>query len=406
MTSNFVLTVKNTPSTNTWIIDSGVSRHMISNESLFVFKKKTRTTIIIVNGEVLHVKWIDNIEVELNGQTMQMKNVLYVSKLNANFLSISVFNRKRFEVSFAKNEMQIKNKNILIANEIVKDRMYLLRSSNRIFFNNDVEFSKVLKNTKIFENFSVLEGTEIPNEIISEKKRQTNYRLWHERLKHISWTRMKTLHRKLLRMNEIHFFDDDLDCTICNLSKFTKKMHRETLKRTFRRLRKVHTDVWNSYRTVNIEGNRYFVFMIDDLTRKSWIALMKFKIQMFEKIREWHVFVNLKTKKKRQFFELTTLRSIKNSKNWWIRKTWKRNSRRHTFLKRTVLPKNSIERSCKWHDQCLFERSCLIDFGKKLYASPIICEIWYRSKWIKKNLPTNYETIICQILIIFENSNA
>ena len=113
-----------------------------------------------------------------------------------------------------------------------------------------------------------------------------------------------------------------------------------------------------------------------------------------------------KREKKQQFFGPTTLKNIKNSKNWWIRKTWKRNSRRHTFLKRTVLSKNSIERSCKWHDQCLFERSCFIDFEKKLYAPSIICEIWYRSGWIRKNPSMNYETVICQILAIFENSNA
>ena len=174
---NFVFAVRDTPPFSTWIIDSGVSRHMISNESLFVFKKKTRTTIIIINDEVLHVKWIGDIEIELNGQTMQMKNVLYVSKLNANFLSISVFNRRRFEISFAKNEMQIRNKDILIVSEIVKNRMYLLRSSNRAFFNNDAEIPKILKNTKTFKNFNVLRNTKISNEIIPEKKGQANYRL-------------------------------------------------------------------------------------------------------------------------------------------------------------------------------------------------------------------------------------
>ena len=114
--------------------------------------------------------------IDLNGQKVQMKNVLHVSELNANFLSISVFNRRGFEVSFAKNGMQIRNKNILIVNGIVKGRMYLLRSSNRVFFNNDVEVPKVLENTKVFENFSVLGGTEISN-VIFEKKRQANYRL-------------------------------------------------------------------------------------------------------------------------------------------------------------------------------------------------------------------------------------
>ena len=75
-----------------------------------------------------------------------------------------------------------------------------------------------------------------------------------------------------------------------------------TPKRISRRLKKMHTDVWNSYKISNIENNRYFVFIIDDLTRKFWIVLMKSKTQMSEKIREWHVFVNLKTEKKATIF--------------------------------------------------------------------------------------------------------
>ena len=73
--------------------------------------------------------------------------------------------------------MQIKNKNTLIVSEIVKGKMYLLRSSNKIFFNNDAEIPKILKNTKVFENFNVLKNTETFNEITPEKKEQTNYRL-------------------------------------------------------------------------------------------------------------------------------------------------------------------------------------------------------------------------------------
>ena len=86
---DFALAARDTPFFNTWIIDSGVSRHMISDESLFVFKKKTRTTVTIINDEVLHAKWIDDIVIDLDGQTVQIKDVLHVPKLDAFFIYFS-----------------------------------------------------------------------------------------------------------------------------------------------------------------------------------------------------------------------------------------------------------------------------------------------------------------------------
>ena len=112
---------------------------------------------------------------------------------------------------------------------------------------------------------------------------------------------------QMLDMNAINI-SDDFDCKVCNLFKLTRKVNRETQKRTSRRLEKIHTDAWNSYKTFNIEDNKYFVFLIDDLTRKSWIVLMKFKTKISAKIREWHAFVSLKTKKKTVIFKIDNVK--------------------------------------------------------------------------------------------------
>ena len=57
-----------------------------------------------------------------------MKNVLYVSKLNANLLSIHVLTRKSFEVLFNKASVRILRKSTLIATGIVKKKTYFLRT--------------------------------------------------------------------------------------------------------------------------------------------------------------------------------------------------------------------------------------------------------------------------------------
>ena len=93
------------------------------------------------------------------------------------------------------------------------------------------------------------------------------------------------LFMQMLNINAIDLFDD-FDCKICNLFKLTKKVNRETPKWAFWRLEKMHIDVWDSYRIFNFENNRYFVFLIDDLIKKSWINLIKSRTQILEKIHE------------------------------------------------------------------------------------------------------------------------
>ena len=63
-----------------------------------------------------------------------MKDVLYVSKLNANLLSIHALTRKGFEILFNKVGVRILKESILIATEIVKKRTYFLQTIDTAFY--------------------------------------------------------------------------------------------------------------------------------------------------------------------------------------------------------------------------------------------------------------------------------
>ena len=219
---------------------------------------------------------------------MMMKKMLYVFELNATLFSISTLNWREFVVTFNEGTIEIKNKRILIVIEIVNSKMYMLQSINTAFLNNEAKIPKKLKKN----DYSWCYFWKKKAGYNLWKKKQVIFRLWHERLGHLRSIQLKMLSMQMLSMNAINI-SDDFDCKVCNLFKLTKKVNRETQKRTSRKLKRVHTNVWNSYRTLNIENNRYFVFLIDDLIKKSWIALMKIKTKISKKIREWHAFVSL-----------------------------------------------------------------------------------------------------------------
>ena len=64
---------------------------------------------------------------------------------------------------------------------------------------------------------------------------------------------------------------NQLLCEICNYFKFTKKIHCDSLKQTFRRLKKIYTNVWNSFRIFNFEKNPFFLKSIVGLAT-VWLS--------------------------------------------------------------------------------------------------------------------------------------
>ena len=117
-----------------WIIDLNVNRHMTSNESIFIYNRTINSTMTMINDDVLKIHEIDKIRIDLKNQSIAMTNVLYVFDFDANLLSISALNKKDFSIMFHKKKFEMRKKNILIVTEIVKRKMYFLRTIETTFW--------------------------------------------------------------------------------------------------------------------------------------------------------------------------------------------------------------------------------------------------------------------------------
>ena len=224
-----------------------------------------------------------------------MKDVLYVPKLNANLLSIYVLTRKNFEVLFNKVGVKILKKNTLIVTEIAKKRTYFLRTIDTTFY--ITEGKEVLifeKSVKIIFSRAI-DASENSEKIPQTFNQKTNaFKLWHERLEHVSSIRVRLLTDQMIDMRAMKLHNQ-MTCDICDLIKLIKKINRKSSKRVVRRLERVHTDVWNFFRISSISRNRYFLFLIDDIIRKSWIFFLRTRNQIHQKIEGWRAEIRLKT---------------------------------------------------------------------------------------------------------------
>ncbi|KAJ4719824.1 Retrovirus-related Pol polyprotein from transposon TNT 1-94 [Melia azedarach] len=76
-------------------------------------------------------------------------------------------------------------------------------------------------------------------------------------------------------------------------NKFPKAIHR-----TKGTLDYIHSDCWGPSRVESLGGHRYFVSMIDDFSRMTWVFIMKHKSEAFKNFRQWKALVENQTGKK------------------------------------------------------------------------------------------------------------
>ena len=97
------LTRSVSPGNDTWIVDSGASKHMIGyKDSLScLVQKESPHKVMLGDDSQYPIKGIGEASYKLDSRKpMKMKDVLYVPRLNKNILSISNLDNKGFRVAF------------------------------------------------------------------------------------------------------------------------------------------------------------------------------------------------------------------------------------------------------------------------------------------------------------------
>ena len=115
------------------------------------------------------------------------------------------------------------------------------------------------------------------------------HELWHYRLGHPSFVKPNMLHDSL---NISHFSNKHLHCNICHLAKqrhlpFPSLNNISSIPFTL-----VHCDIWGPFHEPTVEGFRYFLTLVDDCSRATWVYLLKTKSDAKEVIPKFFTLVN------------------------------------------------------------------------------------------------------------------
>ena len=79
------------------------------------------------------------------------------------------------------------------------------------------------------------------------------------------------------------------------------KIHRDISKvliyKIIRKLKKVHTDIWEPVSELLINRSRYMLILTDNYTRKVWTFFLHWRSDFFDIFKEWKAWVENELKK-------------------------------------------------------------------------------------------------------------
>ncbi|KAG8491616.1 hypothetical protein CXB51_014995 [Gossypium anomalum] len=249
-----------------WLVDSGCSHYMASDESLFKnLDRSYGSKIRIGNGELIEAKGKGSVFVNTCSGNKVISDMLFVPDIDQNLLSVGQLVEKGYSLVFKNDSCVIKDchgQELIIVGMV--DKCFMLDVNK-------------LEN-KAYVNLS------------------DNAGLWHKRLGHVNFRSLDLLQKQNLveDMSKVEASD-----SVCDVCQFGKQARLPFLVnqawRAQERLELVHSDICGPMKSPFLNDRKYFVLFIDELTRFCWVHFMKQKSEVFEAFSKFKALVENQT---------------------------------------------------------------------------------------------------------------
>jgi hypothetical protein len=322
--------LENNEKSKLWI-DSGAGTTMLNDEhkNKFVDIHQSKGSVTVGNGATVEIKGVGTAKVKLkaNEEPLALNNSVYVPGLAYNLISVGNLTDDGYDVIFEKYRRGVtilksngKEKEI-VAKGVADGKLYRLEEANiGSHHDEEVLVTLVATTTEVTDEMMTIErgiiaafGKELNTRTPTLNKDETRTReeeiasfiqLWHERMGHIDFGRVKQVLAKELRekgheemarevMKSVIEF-----CDVCALGKskrspFTKDMKgRRSLEVNYR----VHFDVCVVNET-SLRGNTCYVAFIDDASNLGVTVPLKSKADVFREFIKYQTMMERQTDK-------------------------------------------------------------------------------------------------------------
>ena len=254
-----------------WVLDTGASYHMCPRREWFSeYEAVTDGKIKMANDFACDIAGIGSIKLRTHDDRVcTLTGVRHVPSMSKNLISVSLLDSRGFKYSGGDGVLSVYRGSNVILRGFIHGTLYLLEGST---------------------------VSSSANVASPEVRKEDMDKLWHMRLGHMGERGMQILSKQDLlcghKTKSLEF------CEHCVFGKLHRKKFPKVVHKTKGTLDYIHSDCWGPSKVESLKGHRYFVSMIDDYSRKTWITFMKHKSEAFNSFKEWKILVENQTEKK------------------------------------------------------------------------------------------------------------
>ncbi|KAJ4711012.1 Retrovirus-related Pol polyprotein from transposon TNT 1-94 [Melia azedarach] len=262
---------EHTDHNDVWILDSGASYHICPRREWFTtYEQVDGGNISMANSSVCKAVGIGSIKIRTHdGKFCTLNDVRHVPLMTKNLISLSMLDNKGFSFQGEGGVLHVCKGSNVVLKGVKRGTLYFLQGST-------LSSSVAVASSEI------------------DKDNMT--KLWHMRLGHMSARGMQILSKGDLLCG--HKIKDLEFCEHCIFGKLHRSKFPKAIHRTKGTLDYIHSDCWGPSRVESLGSHRYFVSMIDDFSRMTWVFIMKHKSEAFKNFRQWKALVENQTGKK------------------------------------------------------------------------------------------------------------
>ncbi|KAI5348776.1 hypothetical protein L3X38_001663 [Prunus dulcis] len=253
-----------------WYIDSGCSNHMTGNVDLLV---DVRTNVVgkvqMPTGALVNVAGMGSLVIDTTKGRKYIREVMYLPGLKENLLSVGQMDEHGYCLVFGDGMCKVFESSLtnclIIKVQMKKNRCYPL---------------------------SFL----VENQLLMKASMTHSTWTWHKRLGHLHFRGLKQLRDKDMVHGLPQLEEQNGVCEGCQLGKqYRNVFPKNQAQRASSPLELVHIDLCGPIKIESVAGNKYFMLIIDDCTRMSWVYLLRNKYEAFNCFKKFKSITELQS---------------------------------------------------------------------------------------------------------------
>lgn len=235
-----------------WIFDTAASHHCCNNRDLFIDYQplKDEQMAVAIKGVKFSILGKGTVKLRSGQRIIHLKNVMHSNQLRRNLISGPQLDKYNITFHGEKGIINVLEFGQIIFKAILIDGTYRIK-----FKNPDPNKSKV-------------KFRDEPE--ISVVNKMNKFELWHRRCAHINPKILIQTSKTNSVRGLPNFKNVNYKCESCKINKFRRKTFKSINKiRSKSPLELLYADVWGPCREMGREGERYYLTIVDDFSRKT-----------------------------------------------------------------------------------------------------------------------------------------